>query len=571
MIVFKKIKYKNFLSTGNTPIEIDLKRSPTTLIIGQNGSGKSTLLDALCWALFNKPFRIIKKEQMINTINQSDCEVEIDFDVGMKQYKVKRSVKPNLFEIYCDGQLIDQNASNIDYQKYLEHNIMKLNYRSFIQVVILGSSSYEPFMKMKARYRRDVVEEILDVKVFTQMDLILRDQQGQLSKEILDVRHKCDLIETKYETEMKHFNTLSDLNTNDIDVKKDQLEKNKKANEDYKLKVEDLNKQIDSFKEELEGKEEADSKLKQLLKMETKIEHNLHSHKKNLDFFQENDNCPTCTQKLEPEFRGEKIAYEKGKITVLEDGMQKLNGEVVKIEEKVNHFGAISKKLSDLYVDIAKVNTSLTELNSYSNRIHEEILQLENKQTDSKKIATDLQQLKDELEKTKIERDKITNEKKYVDVLREVLSDKGARGHIIKKYIPIINGLINQYLQAMDFFVSFHLDEEFNETVKSRHRDTFNYNSFSEGEKLRIDLALLFTWRTIAKMKNSVNTNLLILDEIFDSSLDTQGTDDFFKIISKLNNENVFIISHKGDIMFDKFTNILKFEKYKNFTRLQQT
>jgi len=571
MIVFKKIKYKNFLSTGNTPIEIDLKRSPTTLIIGQNGSGKSTLLDALCWALFNKPFRIIKKEQMINTINQSDCEVEIDFDVGMKQYKVKRSVKPNLFEIYCDGQLIDQNASNIDYQKYLEHNIMKLNYRSFIQVVILGSSSYEPFMKMKARYRRDVVEEILDVKVFTQMDLILRDQQGQLSKEILDVRHKCDLIETKYETEMKHFNTLSDLNTNDIDVKKDQLEKNKKANEDYKLKVEDLNKQIDSFKEELEGKEEADSKLKQLLKMETKIEHNLHSHKKNLDFFQENDNCPTCTQKLEPEFRGEKIAYEKGKITVLEDGMQKLNGEVVKMEEKVNHFGAISKKLSDLYVDIAKVNTSLTELNSYSNRIHEEILQLENKQTDSKKIATDLQQLKDELEKTKIERDKITNEKKYVDVLREVLSDKGARGHIIKKYIPIINGLINQYLQAMDFFVSFHLDEEFNETVKSRHRDTFNYNSFSEGEKLRIDLALLFTWRTIAKMKNSVNTNLLILDEIFDSSLDTQGTDDFFKIISKLNNENVFIISHKGDIMFDKFTNILKFEKYKNFTRLQQT
>ena len=568
MIVFKKIKYKNFLSTGNTPIEIDLKRSPTTLIIGQNGSGKSTLLDALCWALFNKPFRIIKKEQMINTINQSDCEVEIDFDVGMKQYKVKRSVKPNLFEIYCDGQLIDQNASNIDYQKYLEHNIMKLNYRSFIQVVILGSSSYEPFMKMKARYRRDVVEEILDVKVFTQMDLILRDQQGQLSKEILDVRHKCDLIETKYETEMKHFNTLSDLNTNDIDVKKDQLEKNKKANEDYKLKVEDLNKQIDSFKEELEGKEEADSKLKQLLKMETKIEHNLHSHKKNLDFFQENDNCPTCTQKLEPEFRGEKIAYEKGKITVLEDGMQKLNGEVVKMEEKVNHFGAISKKLSDLYVDIAKVNTSLTELNSYSNRIHEEILQLENKQTDSKKIATDLQQLKDELEKTKIERDKITNEKKYVDVLREVLSDKGARGHIIKKYIPIINGLINQYLQAMDFFVSFHLDEEFNETVKSRHRDTFNYNSFSEGEKLRIDLALLFTWRTIAKMKNSVNTNLLILDEIFDSSLDTQGTDDFFKIISKLNNENVFIISHKGDIMFDKFTNMIKFEKYKNFTRM---
>ena len=571
MIVFKKIRYKNFLSTGNTPIEVDLRKAPTTLIIGQNGSGKSTLLDALCWALFNKPFRIIKKEQMINTINQQDCEVEIEFDVGMKQYKIKRGVKPNLFEIYCNGDLINQNASNIDYQKYLETNIMKLNYRSFIQVVILGSSSYEPFMKMKARYRRDVVEEILDVKVFTQMDLLLRDQQGQLSKEILDVRHKCDLIETKYETEMKHFNTLSDLNTSDIDVKKEQLEKNNKANETYSLKVKELNKEIDSIKEELEGKEEADSKLKQLLKMETKIEHNLHGHKKNLEFFEENDNCPTCTQKLEPEFRGEKITFEKGKITVLKDGVKKLTEEVTKMEKKVNYFGAISKKLSDLYVDIAKVNTSLTELNSYSNKIHEEILKLENKQTDSKKIATDLQQLKEELEQVKIQRDKVTNDKKYVDVLREVLSDKGARGHIIKKYVPIINGLINQFLQQMDFFVNFELDEEFNETIKSRFRDTFNYNSFSEGEKLRIDLALLFTWRTIAKMKNSVNTNLLILDEIFDSSLDAQGTDDFFKIINKLQNENIFIISHKGDIMFDKFTNIMKFEKYKNFTRLQQT
>ena len=571
MIVFKKIKYRNFLSTGNTPIEVDLRKSPTTLIIGQNGSGKSTLLDALCWALFNKPFRIIKKEQMINTINQSDCEVEIDFDVGTKQYKVKRGVKPNLFEIYCNGQLIDQNASNIDYQKYLERNIMKLNYRSFIQVVILGSSLYEPFMKMKSRYRKEAVEEILDIKVFSHMDWMLRDQQGQLSKEILDVRHKCDLIETKYETELKHFNTLSDLNTNDIDIKKEQLEKNNKANETYTLKVEELNKEIDSIKDELQRKEEVDNKLKQLLKMETKIEHNLHGHKKNLEFFQENDNCPTCTQPLDAEFRGEKIAYEKGKITVLEDGVKKLTEEVVKMEEKVNHFGAISKKLSDLYVDIAKVNTSLEQLNSYSDKIHEEILQLENKQTDSKKIATDLQQLKEELEQVKVQRDKVTNDKKYVDVLREVLSEKGAKTQIIRKFLPIMNTLINQYLQSMDLYVSFHLDEEFNETVKSRHRDTFVYNSFSEGEKLRIDLALLFTWRTIAKMKNSVNTNLLILDEIFDSSLDAQGTDDFFKIINKLNNENIFIISHKGDIMFDKFTNIMKFEKYKNFTRLQQT
>ena len=417
MIVFKKIKYKNFLSTGNVPIEINLRHSPTTLVIGPNGSGKSTLLDALCWALFNKPFRIIKKEQMINTINNTDCEVEIEFDVGTKQYRIKRGVKPNLFEIYCDGKLINQEANNIDYQKYLETNIMKLNYRSFVQVVILGSSSYEPFMKMKARYRRDVVEEILDVKVFTQMDLILRDQQGQLSKEILDMRHKCDLIETKYETELKHFNSLSQLNTNDIDTKKEVLDKQEKAKIEYKNKIDLLNKEIDGIKEQLGDKEETDNKLKQLLKIETKIEHNLHSHKKNLEFFQENDNCPTCTQQLEPEFRGEKIAFEKGKITVLEDGIKKLSGEVIKLEEKVNHFGAISKKLSDLYVDTAKVNTSLEELNSYSERIHQEILQLENKQTDSKKIAVDLQQLKEDLETTKIERDKINEQKKFVDIL----------------------------------------------------------------------------------------------------------------------------------------------------------
>jgi len=571
VIVFKKIRYKNFLSTGNTPIEINLSNSPTTLVIGKNGSGKSTLLDALCWALFNKPFRIIKKEQMINTINSSDCEVEIEFSVGTKQYKVKRSVKPNLFEIYEDGNLLNQNASSIDYQKYLEQNIMKLNYRSFIQVVILGSSSYEPFMKMKARYRRDVVEEILDVKVFTQMDLILRDQQGQLSKEVLEMRHKCDLIQTKYETEMKHFKSLSDLNTNDIDDKKLQLEKHTKAKEEYTNKIKEIQSQIDDYNTQLEGKDEADNKLKQLLKLETKIEQNIDTHNKSIKFFADNDTCPVCTQSIDKSFREQKSEQLHKKCAELETGIKKLTSEINKVEERINHFGAVSKKLSDLYVNIAKVNTSLEELNNYSDKIHQDILQLENKQTDSKQIATDLQQLKEQLESTKSETDKIINQKKYVDVLREVLSDKGARGHIIKKYVPIINNLINQYLQAMDFFVSFHLDEEFNETVKSRHRDTFNYNSFSEGEKLRIELALLFTWRTIAKMKNSVNTNLLILDEIFDSSLDQQGTDDFFKIVNKLKNENIFIISHKGDILFDKFTNIIKFEKYQNFTRLQQT
>ena len=332
---------------------------------------------------------------------------------------------------------------------------------------------------------------------------------------------------------MKHFKSLSDLNTNDIDDKKLQLEKQKKAKDEYTNKIKEIQSQIDDYNVQLEGKDEADNKLKQLLKLETKIEQNLDTHNKSIKFFAENETCPVCTQSIDRSFREQKGEQLHKKCAELETGIKKLTNEINKVEERINHFGAVSKKLSDLYVDIAKVNTSLEELNNYSDKIHQDILQLENKQTDSKQIATDLQQLKEELEITKLEAEKITNQKKYVDILREVLSDKVARGHIIKKYIPIINNLINQYLQAMDFFVSFHLDEEFNETVKSRHRDRFNYNSFSEGEKLRIDLAILFTWRTIAKMKNSVNTNLLILDEIFDSSLDQQGTDDFFKIVNK--------------------------------------
>ena len=571
MIIFKKIKWKNFLSTGNTPIEIDLHRSNTTLIVGSNGSGKSTLLDALCFVLFNRPFRIIKKEQMVNTVNDGDCQVEVEFDVGTKQYKIIRGIKPNIFEIYQNDILINQDASNIDYQKYLENNIMRLNYRSFLQVVLLGSSSYEPFMKMKPRYRREVVEEILDIRVFGLMDLILRPQQSELTKNVTELRHKCDLIESKYETELKHYKTISDLNLNDLDGKKKTLLKNGEASYQYHKKIEEINIEIESYQDKVKYKDKEQAKLNKLSKLEAKIEQNLSTHKKSLEFFQENDNCPTCTQPLEAEFRGEKIAYEKGKLVTLNDGMKRLMEEITKQEELITAMEKMSNKMYELNVNVSKLQTSIDEIDKYSNNIHEEIKALENKQTDGKEIEKHLEQLKIDLENTKVERDKVIEQKGYVDILREILNDKGAKSQIIKKYVPIMNTLINQYLQAMDFFISFHLDEEFNETVKSRFRDTFNYNNFSEGEKMRIDLALLFTWRQIAKMKNSVNTNLLVLDEIFDSSLDGQGTDDFFKIIKTMTKENIFIISHKGDILFDKFTNIVRFEKYKNFTRLQQT
>ena len=568
MILFKRLTYKNFLSSGNLPIVINLDMSQTTLIVGTNGSGKSTLLDALCFVLFNRPFRIIKKEQMVNTINNGDCIVEVDFEVGTKKYKVRRGIKPNLFEIFCDGKKLNQDANNIDYQKYLEQNIMKLNYRSFIQVVLLGSSSYEPFMKMKPRYRREVVEEILDIRVFGLMDLILRSQQSDLQKKLTETRHQAELIKTKYETEAKYLKTLEAKGSDNQAVAQKRLEENNKNKIEYETKLQKLNEQIAVSQNELLGQEEADNKLKQLNKLETKIESNLDTHKKTLSFFKENDNCPVCTQQIDEEFKSKKCEEEHGTISKLEKGLVQLVEEISKQEQKVSAFSKVTNKISDMKLDLAKITSSLEQIKNQSDQIQLDISRVSEKDNDIESIELELERMRIDLGDAEKELDKVQEEKGYVDILREILNDKGAKAQIIRKYVPIMNSLINKYLQAMDFYISFNLDEEFNETVKSRFRDTFNYNNFSEGEKMRIDLALLFTWRDIARMKNSTNTNLLILDEIFDSSLDGQGTDDFFKIIKTLEKENIFIISHKGDILFDKFTNIIKYEKVQNFTQL---
>jgi len=568
MIYFKKIRWKNFLSTGNQFIEVDLQKSPSTLIVGSNGSGKSTMLDAICFALFNRPFRDIKKEQLINSINNNDCEIQCEFETSKKKYKIIRGIKPNVFEIYCNDVLLNQDASNVDYQNMLEQNILKCNYRAFCQVVILGSSSYEPFMHLRARYRREVVEEILDIRVFTHMDLLLRQKQGELSKAVIDVKHRYDLMTEKYELQKKHFEQIQNRDNSDIEDRKEKIKENDQYNYQYNQKLQLLNEKIVSVKSELIDKEKTDKKANQLAKLEAKIETNLLNHKKILEFFSKNDNCPTCTQPIDSAFKDRKTQTEKESITKLESGLKDLLNEIVQTETKINEMNKISEKLSELNIQVAKVNTSISEINRHSNRINDEIVKLETEKKNTDNIAYELELIKEELSKVNVEKEKVVEEKKYIDIAREILNDTGVKSKIIKKYLPIMNQLINKYLQAMDFFVNFHLDEEFNETIKSRFRDTFNYNSFSEGEKLRIDLALLFTWRTIAKMKNSTNTNLLILDEVFDSSLDSTGTEDFFKILRELTNENTFIISHKGDIMFDKFTNIIKFEKYKNFTRL---
>ena len=568
MIYFKKLRWRNFLSTGNQFIEVDMNKSASTLIIGKNGSGKSTLLDALCFVLFNRPFRNIKKEQLVNSINNNDCEIQCEFSIGNKEYKIIRGIKPNIFDIYCNGELLNQDASTIDYQKTLEQNIMKLNYRSFIQVVILGSSSYEPFMHLRARHRREVVEEILDIRVFTHMDILLRQKQAELNKAVTDVSHRYDLMKEKFELQNNHFIQLQNRDESDITERKDKIKQDEQDKKLYNDKLTILNEKIVQNKIELVDEDKAKENVNILSKLEAKIETNLLNHKKNLEFFENNSKCPTCTQDIGVELRTEKLAEEKAKITKLETGLKELLNEIIKSETKVNEYAKINEHIGELGIEIAKIDTSITELNRHSTRLQEEINKLTYDKTNTDSIQMELSVIKVQLAEIESEKDRVIDDKKYIDIAREILNDTGVKANIIKKYLPIMNQLINEHLQQMDFFVNFHLNEEFEETIKSRNRDTFNYNNFSEGEKMRIDLALLFTWRNIAKLKNSVNTNILILDEIFDSSLDGQGTDDFFKILKSLQKENVFIISHKGDIMFDKFTNIIKFEKHQNFTRL---
>ena len=568
MIYFKKLRWRNFLSTGNQFIEVDLRKAPSTLIIGMNGAGKSTLLDALCFALFNRAFRDIKKEQLVNTINQNDCEIEVEFETSNKQYKVVRGIKPNKFEVYCNDVLLNQDANNIDYQNALEQNILKCNYRAFCQVVILGSTSYEPFMHLRARYRREVVEEILDIRVFSHMDLLLRQKQGELNKAVVDVKHRYNLMTEKYELQKAHFEQIQNRDNTDIEDRKQQRKENDQSNYEYSSKLQLLNEKIISTKAEIWGSEKVFKKEKELDKLETKIEHKLSKEKKDVEFFENNDNCPTCTQPIDLRFKQTQVYEGKKKISELEEGLTQLSAEMGKTQEQIKQYKAVEKKLNDLDIAVAKINTSISEINRHSNRLDVEIQKLESTDDNTNQVQKELEQIKEDLKLVNVEKNKAVEEKKYIDIAREILNDTGVKANIIKKYIPIINNLINRHLQALDFFVNFELDEEFNETIRSRFRDTFNYNSFSEGEKLRIDLALLFTWRAIAKMKNSTNTNLLILDELFDSSLDTQGTDDFFKILKTLQNENTFIISHKGDIMFDKFTNIIKMVKEHNFTRL---
>ncbi len=567
MIIFKYARWKNFLSTGNTFTEIQLDRNPSTLIIGENGAGKSTILDALCFGLFGKPFRQISKNQLINTVNNQGSIVEIEFETQNKNVKVVRGIKPNKFEIWVDGNMINQSANARDYQKHLEQQILKLNYRSFTQVVILGSSTFIPFMQLKSNARREVVEDILDIKIFSLMNFILKGKVKSLNADIGENQYQVDLNREKVELQENYIE--------DIERNKDTLLSQKTTLKDgneeevfsRKAEVTAITKENQTLLETMTGENGAIEKRDKLkdIQFTLKDKHNRHSQM--ISFMETTEVCPTCEQSISEEFKAKTITQRTEQVKELTEGLLQMKSEMDKANGKIKEYKDIAKVLADNNIKLAKLNSGITELEKFNATLEEEIRQLESgdvTKTDYEKLDN-LKKMCYSLESSKL---KLKEDMVYFDVAKNLLQDTGIKTKIIKQYLPIMNKLINGYLSSMDFFVNFNIDENFNETIKSRFRDVFSYANFSEGEKMRIDLALLFTWRAIAKMKNSTNTNLLILDEIFDSSLDADGTDAFLKILNTFESENVFVISHKQDMLFDKFRHTIKFEKTRNFSKV---
>ena len=568
MIEFKTVRYKNFLSTGQQFIEVPLNTGGTTLIIGDNGSGKSTMLDALCFGLFNRPFRDIKKDQIVNSINEKDCLVEIDLQIGSNKYTIKRGIKPAIFEIWCNDKMLNQDAASKDYQKHLEDNILRLNFRSFTQVVILGSSSFVPFMRLRARHRRQVVEEILDIEIFSRMNLLLREKNKAKDEEIRSAEFSVNLFNEKISDQDKHIQDLQYRNKQSIESKEAQIEKEEAGKKQYQEDIKDLEKEISVLRDKILDETDVKNKHMKFHQLEAKLESNCNKHKTMLKFFEDNDECPTCKQTIDETFKNNEIEEKKKKIDEIETGMSQMAKDIVKIEARMKTINDTAVAIREKEMLIERYKTSIENVDRYIRSVRSEVDDLRDEKESTGEAKGVLKQLNESHKEAELNKIKLKDDKLYLDTARELMTDTGIKTKIIKQYLPIMNQLINKHLQRLDFYVNFTLDDEFNETIKSRFRDAFQYNSFSEGEKLRIDLSILFTWREIAKIKNSTNTNLLILDEVLDSSLDSSGTEEFMKIINSLSNENVFVISHKGDILVDKFTQVIRYEKYKNFTRV---
>ncbi len=567
MINFKYVRWKNFLSTGNNFTEIQLDKNSTTLIIGENGAGKSTILDALCFGLFGKPFRNISKMQMVNSINNSSTVVEVEFKIGTVEYKVIRSIKPNKFEIYQNNILINQDANARDYQKILEQQILKLNYRSFTQVVILGSSTFVPFMQLKARHRREVVEEILDIQIFSTMNLILKQRIKIILDDIRENDYQYELASEKISFQENHIADLKDNKEKIIKQKQNLIKENEKEVTNRLISKKDIETQNENFLLSIEDKSKVETKSGKLKDIQSTLVEKHKTHTSMIIFFEKNKDCPTCEQHIDELFKTDMISKKKTDADKIQMGMKELKLELDKVTNRKEEIRNITNTIRENHVSVAKIDSSILELEKFNTQLQTEINQFETDGATTSDVDK-LKDLKEEAEVYNKQKSKLREDKLYAEAARNMLQDTGIKTKIIKQYLPIMNKLINKYLTSMEFYVNFSLDENFEETIKSRYRDEFSYSSFSEGEKMRIDLALLFTWRAVAKMKNSTNTNLLILDEIFDSSLDGTGTDEFLKILHTLSGENVFVISHKQDVLADKFNSTIRFEKVKNFSHV---
>ena len=568
MILFETIRWKNFLSTGNQYTEVDFTKNHTNLIVGTNGAGKSTVLDALTFSLFGKPFRKINKPQLINSTNEKDCKVEVEFSVNNTDWKIVRGIKPNIFEIWRNGSLMDQFAASLDQQKWLEQNVLKMNYKSFTQIVILGSSTFVPFMQLSASNRREVIEDLLDIKIFSSMNGIIKEKIRQNKEEVKVLNLKKESISDKVEMQENFINELEQLGKKNIEEKESIIQKLLDEENGYMHTIDSLNYNLETLQGELEKYSGATDKLRKLGNLKGKISNKVSTITKEHKFFTENTVCPTCTQSIEEDFRINKIKDAQSKAKELQSGYKELEEAIKEEEERERQFVELTKEVTSLTHGISKNNTKISGCQRQIRDLESEIQritdQLANRNIEHEKLESFKENLKTTYDELAQRKDTIN----YYDFSYSLLKDGGVKSKIIKKYLPLINQQVNRYLQMMDFYINFTLDEEFNETVQSPIHEDFSYASFSEGEKMRIDLALLFTWREVARMKNSVNTNLLIMDEVFDSSLDGFGTEEFLKIIKYVvKDANIFVISHKTGLE-DRFESVIRFEKVKGFSHM---
>lgn len=569
MILVKKVRWRNFLSTGNHYTEVDLTKHKSTLIVGANGSGKSTILDALSFGLYNKPFRKINKPQLVNSINNKDMKVEVEFVVGSNNYKIIRGIKPNLFEIYKDDKLINQQADSRDYQEVLEKQIIKMNHRTFSQVVVLGSSTYVPFMQLTAAQRREVIEDLLDIQVFTTMNLILKDKLSENQDQLKEARYKSELIDEKISIQLGYVDSLKKDVENKIESNQEKIVISQTNIAALVAKITSHNSVIEEKMVLTKNLDKLKKRMDKSVVLREKAIDRLSKLEKEINFYHEYDNCPTCKQGIPHDFKGTVINDKQNQLVDIQDNLRLLEQDYSNTVAEINKINVVQRDILNVQQQIVSLQS---DISSQDNLI--EFLVGENDKLKKNTSSIDLEEQK--LQSYKEEKKAFEKQKQQLLVDFEILQaasallkDGGIKTRIIKQYMPVINKLINKYLAAMDFFVQFEIDEQFNETIKSRFRDEFSYNSFSEGEKMRINLAVLFTWRAIAKMRNSAATNLLIMDEVFDSSLDSTGTDEFLKIIENLTQDtNTFIISHKTDQLFDKFHNVIKFAKVKNFSKI---